>query len=82
MHKWITSFIIISIALLVASLSYAQASSLPDFDGNGTVDFPDFLLFVGKFGSQRGDERYEDQFDLDGDGAVAFPDFSDFCQQL
>ena len=82
MHKWITSFIIISIALLMASLSYAQASSLPDFDGNGTVDFPDFLLFVGKFGSQRGDERYEDQFDLDGDGVVAFPDFLIFVNNF
>ena len=82
MDKWITSFIIIPIALLMASLSYAQASSLPDFDGNGIVDFPDFLLFVGKFGSKQGDETYEDRFDLDGNGAIDFSDFLSFVNDF
>lgn len=40
-----------------------------------TVDFPDFLLFVGKFGSRQGDETYQDVFDLDSDGAIGFSDF-------
>ena len=69
------SFIIIPIALLISSLSYARALSLPDFDGNGVVDFPDFLLFVGKFGSNQGDETYEGRFDLDGNGAIDFQIF-------
>ena len=77
-----STFPIITIALLMVLLSDSQASPLPDFDGNGTVDFPDFLLFVGKFGSQRGGERYEDQFDLDGDGAIAFPDFLIFISKF
>lgn len=82
MRKWIISFIIIPIALLIALQSYAQASSLPDFDGNGVVDFPDFLQFVGKFGARQGDEKYEDRFDLDGDGAIAFPDFLIFVSKF
>ncbi len=53
----------------------SQCRPLPDFDENGVVDFPDFLLFVGKFGSKQGDERYEDRFDLDGNGIIDFPDF-------
>lgn len=82
MRKRITSFAIVALALLMAPQSYAQASSLPDFDGNGTVDFPDFLLFVGKFGARQGDERYGDRFDLDGDGAVMFPDFLIFASNF
>ena len=46
-----------------------------DFNDDGRVDFPDFLLFVGKFGSKQGDETYQDRFDLDSDGAIGFSDF-------
>lgn len=75
-------FNIIAVALLMAPLSDAQASSLPDFDGNGVVDFPDFLQFVGKFGSQQGDNQYESGFDLDGDGAIGFSDFLIFVSKF
>lgn len=57
----------------------SQSRSLPDFDGNGIVDLPDFLLFASKFGSKQGDETYEDRYDLDGDGAIAFSDFLIFA---
>ncbi len=40
-----------------------------DFDGNSAIDFTDFLLFVGAFGST------ESEFDIDGSGAVDFTDF-------
>ena len=60
----------------------SQSSPLPDFDGNGTVDLPDFLLFVEHFGTSRGDETYEDRFDLDGDGAIAFSDFLIFASDF
>lgn len=43
----------------------------PDFDGDGTVGFSDFLQFAERFGEQQGDAR----FDLDGDGKVGFSDF-------
>ena len=60
----------------------SQVTPVPDFDGNGIVDFPDFLLFVGKFGSKQGDERYEDRFDLDGNGVIGFSDFLNFVNDF
>ena len=46
-----------------------------DFDGDGTVGFSDFLLFVAQFGSSQGDAGYDVRFDLDGDGTIVFSDF-------
>ena len=60
----------------------SQVRPVPDFDQNGTVDFPDFLLFIGKFGSKQGDETYEDRFDLDGNGAIDFSDFLSFVNDF
>ena len=45
-----------------------------DFNRDGTIDFADFLLFVGAFGSS------ESQYDIDGNGSVDFPDFLMFVQ--
>ena len=45
-----------------------------DFNRDGTIDFADFLLFVGAFGSS------EAQYDIDRNGAVDFPDFLMFVQ--
>ncbi|MCY3683506.1 MAG: hypothetical protein OXH16_19070 [Gemmatimonadetes bacterium] len=72
---------ILSIGLLTQPLQarIESQSGNPDFDASGTVDFTDFLLFVGKFGARQGDERYEAQFDLDGDGEVGFGDFLIFA---
>ena len=60
----------------------SQVRPVPDFDENGTVDFPDFLLFVDKFGSKQGDETYEDRFDLDSNGAIDFSDFLSFVNDF
>ena len=46
-----------------------------DFDGDGVVNFSDFLAFAGQFGARQGDGRYEAKYDLDSDGAVGFGDF-------
>ena len=54
--------------------STATAPS-PDFDGDGVVGIPDFLLFVGRFGSSRGDGTYQAGYDLDGNGMIGIPDF-------
>ncbi|MDE0396355.1 MAG: hypothetical protein OXL96_00970 [Candidatus Poribacteria bacterium] len=51
----------------------------PDFDGDGTIGFGDFLEFVALFGLNQDDEGYEAQFDLDGDGMIGFSDFLIFA---
>ena len=45
---------------------------LGDLNGDGTVDFPDFLTLSGNFGLDV--DRYEDG-DINCDGTVDFPDF-------
>ena len=62
---------ILTISGVVQPLSLEAKS---DFDGSGVIDFADFLLFVGAFGSS------EAQYDIDGSGAVDFPDFLMFVQ--
>ena len=54
--------------------SVATAPS-PDFDGDGVVGIPDFLLFVDRFGSSRGDGTYQERYDLDGNDVIGIPDF-------
>lgn len=56
-----------------------NATRSPDFDGDGTVGFPDFLAFAGSFGTSQGDARYEARYDLDGNGSVGFSDFLIFA---
>lgn len=69
-------FASLSIVLLIQPLQSALQSGFnPDFDGNGVVDFPDFLQFADKFGFSRGDSGYESRYDLNGDGEIAFDDF-------
>ena len=75
--------VIASCLWIYLPLAYtSQVRPVPDFDQNGVVDFPDFLLFVGKFGSKQGDETYEDRFDLDGNGAIDFSDFLSFVNDF
>ncbi len=59
------------------ALQVAAPSSL-DIDGNGFVDFSDFLALAGTFGSNRGDARYEGRLDLDSNGSIEFSDFLEF----
>ena len=54
----------------------------PDFDGDGVVGIPDFLLFVDRFGAMRGDGKYEAKYDLDGNGAIGIPDFLIFVDNF
>ena len=58
------------------------AALLPDFDGSGVVDFPDFLAFVGAFGSQEGQEKYDTKYDLDSNDEIAFDDFLIFVSSF
>ena len=51
-----------------------DTASIPDFDGDGTVGFSDFVQFAAQFGLSQGDEEYDARFDLDGNGAIGFVD--------
>ncbi len=57
------------------SLYITPQTPNPDFNGDSTVDFSDFLLFTSLFGLSRGDEQYDAKYDLDGDGTIGFGDF-------
>lgn len=51
----------------------------PDFDRDGTVGFPDFILFARAFGKSGADEDWDSRFDLDLDGEVGFSDYLIFA---
>ena len=78
MNRFCITLVVVA-SCLWSQAHASQSSPLPDFDQNGVVDLPDFLLFVEHFGTSRGDETYEDRFDLDGDGAIEFSDFLIFA---
>ena len=55
-----------------ASCVIPEGGILADFDGNGTVEFADFLVLSSNFGAEVG--TYEEG-DINCDGQVAFDDF-------
>ena len=67
-----------------ASLTFTLEVQRPtaDIDGDGQVDFADFLSFVGKFGTRRGDAEYDARYDLDSDGEIGFSDFLIFASNF
>ena len=67
-----------------ASLPFTLEVSLPspDFNGDGNVNFADFLTFAGKFGSWLGQERYGTRCDLNGDAEIDFDDFLIFADSF
>lgn len=62
-----------------ATATTTPVATTPDFDGNGTVGFSDFLSFAGAFGSRTGNPSFNSKFDLDSDGSVGFSDFLIFA---
>ena len=74
---------------LVGPYSQAQqfvASDQPvlagDFNGDNSVNFSDFFLFVNAFGSSTGQENYVAAIDLNADGAIDFSDFFAFVNNF
>lgn len=51
----------------------------PNFDGDGTVGFGDFLQFAGVFGLSQGDDGCDAKYDLDGDNIIGFGDYLIFA---
>lgn len=68
--------------LSVSGIAGGSVVKTPDFNGNGKVDFPDFLLFASTFGKRIGEAGYQDALDLDDSGAIDFLDFLSFAQQF
>ena len=76
---------LLSLLLLISPLSlFSQDSSPPslDFNGDGTVDIPDFLIFVDAYGSKEGEEKYDAKYDLDGNGEIGISDFLIFVDDF
>ena len=71
---WVFITAALVVLLYVGQVSANTAASA-DFDGDGVVGIPDFLLFLEKFGSRQGDEKYDAKYDLDGNGEIGIPDF-------
>ena len=59
-----------------------DTASIPDFDGDGTIGFGDFLKFAAKFGLRQGDVGYDAQFDLNDDAEIGFVDFLIFAENF
>ncbi|MBT5829249.1 MAG: hypothetical protein HOH77_03555, partial [Candidatus Latescibacteria bacterium] len=58
----------------------AASGPSPDLNGDGSVGFPDFLIFAQAFGQSKGDAGYVAAADLNSDGNIGFPDFLVFAQ--
>ena len=43
-------FLVVFLLILAFTGAFGGSSSAFDLNGNGAVDFPDFLVFVGSFG--------------------------------
>ena len=69
-------------ALAISVNAADDSASIPDFDGDGTIGFGDFLIFAGVFGARQGDEKYEGKYDLNGDGEIGFSDFLIFAENF
>jgi hypothetical protein len=77
--KFMCGVVVMSLGFAVPAFGHVGHSHLlqttsVDFDGSGSVDFPDFILFVGSFGKDA--EGTNAQYDLDSSGGTI--DFQDF----
>ena len=72
----------VSVAGLSQTLTFTATLPTPDFDGNGRVNFADFMALASKMGSVQGRGSYEVKYDLDGDGVIGMGDFRILTSQF
>ncbi|MDP6039336.1 MAG: dockerin type I domain-containing protein, partial [Candidatus Latescibacteria bacterium] len=74
------------VPMLTYDLASRAAKIVPvapsDFNGDGRVDFVDYLNFTKHFGQDSSDEGFDAQFDLNKNGDVGFSDFVLFAQHF
>jgi sugar lactone lactonase YvrE len=51
-----------------------------DFNGDGSVEFSDFVAFAQNFGRQQENQNFDAKFDLNANGSVDFADFVIFAR--
>jgi hypothetical protein len=68
--------------LIHASVTLAPTGPASDFNGDGNVDFTDFLLFAAGFGGQSSAPSFDSRLDLDASGDVGFSDFLIFASEF
>ena len=73
--------LVLNLTFGLTGFAHAQTDNVAraDFDGNGEVDFPDFLAFAGVFGKTSSDPDFDVRMDLDKSGKIDFPDFLIFA---
>lgn len=74
MKKYTATALGLALLLATAFLA-AQETNSADFNGDGAVDFSDFLIFAQGFGKSAGQADFNAKLDLDGDGTIDFGDF-------
>ena len=76
MRRFYRVCLILGLTFGLTDFAHAQTDpAQADFDGNGMVEFPDFLQFVALFGKTSADPDFDSRMDFDGNGAIDFPDF-------
>lgn len=77
MKKYTATALCLALLLATAFLA-AQETDPADFNGDGVVDFSDFLLFAQGYGKSAGQADFNAKLDLDSDGTIDFDDFLRF----
>ena len=76
------AFVVFGVCLLLNSSATAQESSPVDFNGDGEVNFADFIAFARGFGKTDQDADFDARLDLNNNGEVDFQDFVLFARQF
>ena len=81
MRRFYRVVLVLGLTFGLSGFAHAQTDDVAraDFDGNGKVDFPDFLAFAGVFGKPASDSDVATRMDFDDNGKVEFSDFLIFA---